>query len=73
MADRADGVTASRAWWKRLRVRWQVQSMVTAAGALAMVIIAGILIWNVVTAPNPLAELVPGLARTAEHGPTSGR
>jgi hypothetical protein len=73
MADRADGITTPRSRRKRLRVRWQVKWMVTVAGALAMVIIAGVLIWNVVTAPNPLAELVPGLARTAERGPTSGR
>ena len=73
MADRPDGVTTSRSWRKRLRVRWQVKWMVTVAGAVAMVIIAGVLIWNVITAPNPLAQLVPGFAKTAEHRPASSR
>jgi hypothetical protein len=37
----------------RLQVRW----LVTAAGAVAMILIAAVLVWNVVTAPHPLAQL----------------
>jgi hypothetical protein len=54
-------------------VKWQVKWIVTVVGAVAMAIIAGIFIWNVVTAPNPLAELVPGFARTAAHRPAGNR
>jgi hypothetical protein len=42
----------------RLQVRW----LVTAAGAVAMVMIAIGLVWNIVTAPHPLAQLTTRVA-----------
>lgn len=36
----------------RLQVRW----LVTAPGAVAMVMIAMVLVWNIITAPHPLAQ-----------------
>jgi hypothetical protein len=46
-----------------------VRSVVTVAGAVGMTIIAAILIWNVITAEHPLAQLVPGMMQTAQHPP----
>ena len=48
---------AFAAWRTRMQVRW----FVTAAGALAMLIITGVLIFNVVTAPRPLTKLTSGI------------
>jgi len=63
-----DGETAApRSLRERLRVDWQVKWVVTLAGAVAMTIIAGILVWNVVTAPHPLAQLMPGYTQAAQH------
>ena len=67
MTDNGSGLATH--WRERLRAGWHVRCIVTLAGALAMVIIACVLVWNVVTAPHPLAQLVPGYARTAEHRP----
>jgi hypothetical protein len=67
MTDNGPGVATP--WRERLRAGWHFRCIVTLAGALAMVIIAGVLVWNVVTAPHPLAQLVPGYAQTAEHRP----
>jgi hypothetical protein len=41
----------------RIRPWLQVRWFVTAAGAMAMLIIAGVLVWKVITAPHPLAQL----------------
>jgi hypothetical protein len=68
-----DAPGATLYWRDRFRAGWQVKWIVTAAGAVAMTIIAAILIWNVIMAPNPLAQLVPGLAQTAEHRSAPGR
>jgi hypothetical protein len=65
MADPA----TPRSWRERLHTRWQVKWIVTAAGAVAMMIIVGVFAWNVVTAANPLTQLVPGLMKTAEQRP----
>ena len=42
----------------KLQVRW----IVTAAGAVAMIVIAGVLVWNVITAPHPLAQFTTSIA-----------
>lgn len=48
----------------RLQVRW----LVTAAGTVAMLIIAGVLVWNVIHAQNPVAQLTTRVA-PAQPGP----
>jgi hypothetical protein len=60
-------IATSCSWRSRARAALQVKWIVTVAGAIAMAIIAAMLLWNVFTAPNPLAQLVPGFAQTAEH------
>ncbi|MDQ8729426.1 hypothetical protein [Bradyrhizobium sp. LHD-71] len=50
-----DRDTASGRFWRpKLQVRW----IVTAAGAVAMILIAAVLIFNVITSPQPLAQLI---------------
>jgi hypothetical protein len=68
MVEKAES-SPHQSWKERLRLGWQVRWIVTVAGAVAMTIIAGILIWNVITAPHPLAELMPGMTHTAQHPP----
>jgi hypothetical protein len=41
-------------FYDHLRPRLQVRWLVTAAGALAMIIIAAVLVWRVITAPTQL-------------------
>jgi hypothetical protein len=43
--------------FRHLKPRLQVRWLVTAAGAVAMVMIAMVLVWNIITAPHPLAQL----------------
>jgi hypothetical protein len=45
----------------RLQVRW----LVTAAGGVAMLMIAAVLVWNVITAPHPLAQLTTRVVPSA--------
>jgi hypothetical protein len=68
MAEESD-VAALGSWKDRLRLGWQARWIITVAGAVAMTIIAGILIWNVITAEHPLAQLMPSMMQTALHPP----
>jgi hypothetical protein len=63
----APDVAAPRSRKQGFRLGWQARWIVTVAGAVAMTIIAGILVWSLITAEHPLAQPMPGTIQTARH------
>jgi hypothetical protein len=52
----------------RLKSGLQVRWIATAAGAVAMIIIASVLVWKLMTAPDPIAQITTRIGPSAiEH------